>query len=102
MKAPQGILGFHSTNQSSDFRPPDQRRNSSSRAHTSAYSSSRRHTVIFTKTRKIEGGTWSRILGILMTLNPATCRAQMKINPDHYDTAGDSAAATKGKTKSER
>ena len=38
-------------------------------------------------------------LGILMALNPLTCRAEMEINPDHYDTGDVSASPTKAKIK---
>ena len=53
--------------------------------------------MIFTNTTKLKAALGAGSLGILMTLNPATCRAQMEINPDHYDTPADSAAATKAK-----
>ena len=53
--------------------------------------------MIFTNTTKLKTALAAGFLGVLMTLNPATCCAQMEISPDHYDTADVSAVRTKAK-----
>ena len=57
--------------------------------------------MIFANTTKLKATLGAGFVGILMTLNPATCRAQMEINPDHYDTSGVSTTTTKSKTRAD-
>ena len=54
--------------------------------------------MIFNNTTKLNAALGAGLLGILITLNPGTCQAQMEINPDHCDTTADSGAPTKARS----
>ena len=51
--------------------------------------------MIFKNITKLNAAFGAGFLAVVMTLSPATCRAQAEINPDHYDTTDVSAVGIK-------
>ena len=51
--------------------------------------------MIFKNITKLNAAFGAGFLSAVITLSPATCRAQAEINPDHYDTTDVSAVGIK-------